>query len=59
LFDIVVYTFFQPHRVNIYVLRATRLLADCDIVYLHLKKTNTTKNRKRLTQESNFPRADS
>jgi hypothetical protein len=27
--------------------------------YLHLKKTNTTKNRKSLTQESNSPKTDS
>jgi hypothetical protein len=58
LFDIGVYTFFRPRRFAIYVLRTTRLLADYDIVYLHLKKTNTTKNKK-LTHESNSPKTDS
>jgi hypothetical protein len=52
LFDIGVYTFFQPHRVVVYVLRTTRLLANYDTVYLHLKKTNTTKIEKILSQES-------
>jgi hypothetical protein len=51
-FDISVYMIFQPCRVAIYVLRTTRLLADYDTVYLHLKKMNTSKNRKRLIQES-------
>jgi hypothetical protein len=41
LIDIGVHTFFRPRRVAIYVLRTTRLLADYDTVYLHLKKTNT------------------
>jgi hypothetical protein len=59
LFDIGVYTFFQPRRVAIYVLRITRFLADHDIAYLRLKKTNTTKNRKRLMQESNSHKIDS
>jgi hypothetical protein len=40
LFDIVVYPFFRPHRVAIYVLRTTRLLADYGIIYLHLKNKN-------------------
>jgi hypothetical protein len=44
--------FFQPHRVVVYVLRTTRLLANYDTVYLHLKKTNTTKIEKILLQES-------
>jgi hypothetical protein len=38
LFDIGVYTFFQPRKVAICVLRTTRLLADHDTVYLYLKK---------------------
>jgi hypothetical protein len=59
LFDICVYTFSQPRRVTIYVLRTTRLLADYDTVYLHIKKTNTTKNRKGLSQESKFPKTNS
>jgi hypothetical protein len=52
LFDIGVYTFSRPRRVAIYVLRTTRLLTNYDTIYLHIKKMNTTKNRKRLTQES-------
>jgi 2,3-bisphosphoglycerate-independent phosphoglycerate mutase len=59
LFDIDVYTFSRPHGVAIYVLRTTRLLADYDTVYLHIKKTNTTKNTKRLSQESKLPKTDS
>jgi hypothetical protein len=51
-FDNSVYIIFQPCRVAIYVLRTARLLADYDTVYLHLKKMNTTKNRKSLIQES-------
>jgi hypothetical protein len=44
--------FFWPRRVAIYVLRSTRLLADYGIVYLHLKKTITTKNRKKDSHRS-------
>ena len=56
LFDIGVYTFSRPRRITIYVPRTTRLLADYGTVYLHLKKTNTTKKRKRLSQESKLPK---
>jgi hypothetical protein len=60
LFDIGLYTFFRPRKVTIYVLRTTRLLADYDTVYLHLKKTNTTNNRKMDSRRSqNFLKTDS
>jgi hypothetical protein len=52
LFDIGVYT-------SIYVLKTTRLLADHDTVYLHLKKTSITKNIKGIMQESISPKTDS
>jgi hypothetical protein len=59
LFDIGVYTFFQPHRVAIYVLRTTRLLADYGTVYLHLKKMNLLKIEKDSHKSQNSPKTDS
>jgi hypothetical protein len=50
---------FRPRRVAIYILRTTQLLADYSIVYLHLKKTNTTKIEKGLMRESNSSKTNS